>query len=228
MRLLTSRATKSPKECDEVPEECYSTADVKQVTKTPQQQQLSDAPEPAAQVVSDHYVSQKPLSKLATRQRQQSQQYSWTKNHSTRRNLWCSRLQKTASREQCDSSWNESGSRMKPNVDTNVPVLGLQIEHRENEDRASIFSDVAVLPIETSAWKRTNSKFTTRRDLCSACSSNRIRFSSFRCLCSNSSSERVCSTRTSHLPSSTSITKRCGQLLRTWFADLERAELFSD
>ena len=51
-----------------------------------------------------------------------------------RRNLWRTRLQRTASREQCDSSWNESGSRMKPNVDTDVPVLGLQIEHRANED----------------------------------------------------------------------------------------------
>ena len=40
-------------ESDEVPQECDSLADVKQVTKTPEQQQLSDAPEPAVQVVSN-------------------------------------------------------------------------------------------------------------------------------------------------------------------------------
>ena len=37
----------------EVPQECDSTADVKQMTKTPEQQQLSDAPEPAVPVVDD-------------------------------------------------------------------------------------------------------------------------------------------------------------------------------
>ena len=37
----------------EVPQECDSTAHVKQMTKTPEQQQLSDAPEPAVQVVDD-------------------------------------------------------------------------------------------------------------------------------------------------------------------------------
>ena len=91
-----------------------------------------------------------PVSKLATRQPKQSQQGSWIKNHSMRRNLWCSRLQRTASREQCDPSWNESGSRKKLNVDTEVPVLGLQNEHRANEDRATIFSDVAVLSVDNS------------------------------------------------------------------------------
>ena len=51
----TSKITSNevPKgESDEVPQECDSTADAKQVSKT-EQQQLSDAPEPAAQVVSD-------------------------------------------------------------------------------------------------------------------------------------------------------------------------------
>ena len=38
---------------EEVPQVCDSTADVKQMTKKPQQQQLSDALEPAVQVVDD-------------------------------------------------------------------------------------------------------------------------------------------------------------------------------
>ena len=38
---------------EEFPQECDSTADVEQMTKTPELQQLSDAPEPAVQVVDD-------------------------------------------------------------------------------------------------------------------------------------------------------------------------------
>ena len=88
--------------------ECDSTVDVKQVTKTPEQQQLRGAPEfVVVHLVSDENdaaqsVQPEFLSKLATRQPKQSQQYSKTKNDL----MWCNRLQRTASREQCDSSWN--------------------------------------------------------------------------------------------------------------------------
>ena len=123
-------------------------------------------------------LRQKPLSKLATHQPKQSQQYSWIKNHSMRRNLWCSHLQRTASGEQCDSSWNESVSRKKPR------------------------------------------RCCARRDICSACSSDRIRFSSFRCLCSNSASERACCTRSSQSVVASSYERG----LPIWST---RAELFS-
>ena len=112
-------------ETDEILQVCVSIADVRQVTKT-SQQQLSDA---------------------------RSQQHSWTETHTMRRNLWRSRLQRTASREPYDSSWRESGSRKRPNVDTALPMHGLQITNgnRANEDRATIFSDFAV-PSQQVFW----------------------------------------------------------------------------
>ena len=59
-------------ESEEVPQEFDSTADVKQVTETPEQQQRSDAPEPAVQVVSDQDDAAQSV-QLATCQPKQSQ-----------------------------------------------------------------------------------------------------------------------------------------------------------
>ena len=170
------------------------------MTKTPeQQQQLSDALEPAVHVVDDQDDGTLEQAGDEPAKEEPAVQL----DHLTRRNLWCSRLEKTPSREQCNSSWNDSGSRKKPNVDSDVPELDLQIEH---------LTDVAVMS-GTTAWKRSNSWFTTCCNLCSVCSSDRLLFSNVRCLCSNSASGRACNARTSHLPARMLTTKRCGQLL---------------
>ena len=98
MKLL-----KSPKgESDGVPQVCDTIADVKQVTKTPDRQQLSDAPKPAVQVVTDQDDAAQSAQPETADQAGDapSEQYTWTKNHSMRHNLWCNRFQKTASREQ--------------------------------------------------------------------------------------------------------------------------------
>ena len=164
-------------------QECDSTADVKQMTKTLEQQQLSDAPEPAVKEEPAVQLDEAPLDET-----QPVVQSPREDRISRAVRLELERLQ---------FEKGELG-----HVDSDVPELYLLIEH---------LTDVAVFS-GTSAWKPTNSWFTTRRDPCSVCSSDRIRFSNFRCLCSKSASERVCSARTSHPPSRTLTAKRCGQL----------------
>ena len=81
-----------------------------------------------------------------------------TRHHSTKRNmsccLWCSRLKRTASRERYGSSWNISGSREKPNVDSDVPELDLQIEHLADDVASAAPAPVIASLISNSASER--------------------------------------------------------------------------
>ena len=131
MRLLKSRAT--PSKLAEVPQECDSTADVKQMTKsTAQSQQQSQSllvklgllgPEHAG----DEPARENPAAQLDVEQAGAVPLDEAPLDETQRCRAACGAA---ASKEPpLGSSWNVSGSRKKPNVDSEVPELDLQIEH---------------------------------------------------------------------------------------------------
>ena len=181
----------------EVLQECDSTTDVKQMTKsTAQPQQQSQSLPVKLELLGPRHAGDEPDSECP------------------------------AVAESSGEAGNVEQAGTVPldeePLDETQPVV-LPVLQPPREDRLSraIRLELERLQFEKEArrrFKRARAVSPNRaprrgRCQCSVCSSDRRRFSNLRCLCSNRASERACSASTSRLPLRTLTTKRCCQFL---------------